>query len=145
MQEVDTALTKLASEMAERLAALENENSALQQRLVLVSHALNEKQCKTASEGSVPDKAVVEDTVRALYKTGALDSSQLERSREVMLHDVNAPHRVLQALLNEKLSKEASDNDANLAGGRLVTQQQQQRRGDAQADCMQRMINLLNI
>ena len=32
MQEVDTALTKLASEMAERLAALENENSALQQR-----------------------------------------------------------------------------------------------------------------
>jgi Skp family chaperone for outer membrane proteins len=142
MQNTEESLIKLAYDLTNRVEYLENVNSALHQQLFGVQSALN----KSAEQRKTASAETIEATVNALHKAGALTSSQIEPSKQRFANDAEAVHRVLQKVLSatEGQSKTASYNGRtySLTGGRVVGNDT---KTDAQADCLQRMINLLNI
>ena len=142
MQSAEESLIKLATELTERVAYLENVNSTLYQNLCNAQSVI----AKSAKYSNSASTGTVEATVQALHKAGAVEADQVEASRQKMLSDANAVHRVLQRVLSLEAGQQKSASlqkaQATLAGGRIVSNDT---KTDAQADCMQRMINLLNI
>lgn len=145
--ETNTALTKLAEELTNRVDALEKENKALRGKLSKAASLLEQQlQRKTAAEttrGAVVSDKVADDTIRALYKAGALEASQLEESRRVLLADAEAPHRILCRLLDGQTQMKTASTDVdNVSGGRLANNDI---KPDAQGDCLDRMMSTLRM
>lgn len=140
-----TALTNLANELTARVDALEHENVELRKiandQASLLSIAGKRAQDK---HNSAPED-VVRSTVNALYKAGALASSQLDASCKILSEDPAAAHRIIHHLLDvQGQMKVASANDTDdIAGGRLAGCSGIS--NDPQAACLDRMMSILRI
>lgn len=143
----EEALEKLASEMTDRIAALEKENADLKARLAAADEALTKK----ASEDNAPKPVVAADvadaTVEALLKYGALLPEQADESKQVLMKDAAAAHRVLVRILDAQIqTKKASastKDDFDVAGGTLASAPED--KPSWQEACVDRMMTILNM
>lgn len=142
MNSTIASLTKLARALTDRVDELERENTGLYQtNRALLKGASASRDAAPAVSGQV-----VDETLRALLKSGSLREDQLQESRQILLRDAEAPHRVLQKLLYAQCqTKKAACDDGgdNLTGGRIAGGAGPGK--DAQADCLERMMSLLNM
>ena len=138
MPDIDiTALTKLASELTDRVDQLEQENAQLKANAETLS--------KRASEDKVADvvsERTVDATLSALLKVGCLNQDQLAESKQILLHDAEAPHRILQKILYAQSQVKTASDDQNIAGGKLADYNGKK---DSTDDCMDRMLAILNV
>lgn len=131
-------LTKLAEELTDRVDALEKENAQLK------------AQAKQASVPQVTTAPVVSEQVAAdtcdrLLKAGGITQEQVAQTKEAFLKDPEAVHRTLQVILDGQTQmKQANASETvDLSGGRLVDGEAL--RKDAQADCLDRMSQILSM
>ena len=132
------ALTKLTEELTNRVDELEKENAELK---------------KTASEkpaepvkteaSSVVSASVVEATLDALHKVGMLQDDQMDESRRILSSDAEAPHRILQKILDAQSQTKVASEE-NISGGTLVGGPDQLKR-DPMDDCFDRMERILKM
>ena len=99
----EQAMEKLASELIERLAAVETENKSL--RKVNEDLRALTQQMSTVKQASQEIKQVDEDlldsTCQSLVKSGALNADQVEQAKAIFKTDMNAGLTVIQSLLDE--------------------------------------------
>jgi alanyl-tRNA synthetase len=143
----EEALEKLASEMTDRIAALEKENAELKAKLATADEALTKKASEDNAPKTVVPAEVADATVEALLKYGALLPEQADESKQVLLKDAAAAHRVLVRILDAQIqTKKASagtKDDFDVAGGTLANAPEQ--KPSAQEDCMDRMMTILKL
>lgn len=137
------AFAKLAQELTDRVDSLEKENAELKKTAAAAA-----EQVKQASEqkkdAEVVSRAVVDATLDALVKCGGLNLNEVDKSREIMLRDAEAPHRILQKFLDaERQEKTASDTD-NVTGGTLMGSTSN-KKDTARDACLDRMASLLGM
>ena len=135
------AFVKLASELTDRVDALEKENAELQKQL-----AQAKAMPKVAAEEKRPivSREVVDATLSALVKCGGIAPEQVDESRKIMLEDAEAPHRILQSFLDAQSQTKTAADSGNISGGTLIGQQGNVKR-DAREECMERMISMLKM
>lgn len=134
------ALTELANELTERVDVLEKDNQQLRK-------AASEQTTQAPAAASAPQvpEAVIEDTVNAMHKAGAIAASQVEASKQIMSSDPTAAYRVIQRLLDVQRQVKtagACDRDS-VSGGRLADCSGAD--DDPQAACLDRMMSILRI
>lgn len=139
MDPTQDALVKLATELTDRVAELEKENTQLKQQAAQVKEA----------SAQIPAPQVtaelVDKTCDALLKAGALTEEQLEQTKQAYLTDPDAAHRTIQGLLDALThTKTASESSAaNVTGGSLVSV-----KGATAAyeeDCLDKMARILRM
>jgi hypothetical protein len=140
MNSNENPLAKLASDLTDRVEALEKENAELRK----------EVQAKTASQQVVQVAPVISDEVAqatcdALVKAGALNEDQVEQTKKAFIEDPEAAHRTICGILDAQAqSKRASeDSEADLSGGKLVTGSMLSK--SAEEDCLDRMQSILGM
>lgn len=135
MNNATEALVKLAEELTARVSVLECENQSLRKKASVAK----------PGAGAVVSEQVVDATINALVKSGSLTVEQISESRKTLLADVEAPHRVLQKVLDAygQVKKASVDDPYGLSGGRLAGIAETQ--PDPQADCLDRMAALLRM
>lgn len=145
MSEIVESLEKLASDLTDRVDELERENTALKARLDEA-----EKQAKTASVVADPKPVVsaevVNKTLEALVKCGALSIEQLDESRNVLMNDAEAPHRLLCKIIDAQAQAKTAasvDHMDNVEGGTVVGDNAPAR--DRRDDCYERMAAILGM
>ena len=115
MDEALEKMTKLATELCDKLEAVEAENKSLKEQL---------SQTKTASEvpaAPVVSADVVQKTCDALVKAGRLDAEQVELCKEAFMKDPDAAHRTIVQLLNAPAQEKTAHVEEDVSGGKLVT------------------------
>lgn len=145
MDDAIDKLTKLATELTDRVDVLEKENSALRTQLECQTKQASEK----AAVAPAVSEAVVDATLDALVKAGSLNEDQRAESRGILLHDMEAPHKLLQHFLDAQIqTKTASvEDDENVSGGRIVSNSKNRinSKEQAEADCLDRMVRILKM
>lgn len=132
------ALTKLATELTDRVDQLEHENAELKSSLDTAK-----AQVKTASEqkpGMSVSEQTVDATLAALLKTGSLNQDQIAESKKILMSDAEAPHRILQKLLEVQSQNKIASDKNNINGGTLAYCDTKR---DHEDDCMDRMMSIL--
>ena len=141
MSETIDALTKLAQDLTDRVDELSKENESLKKEL--------DSQKELAKKASAPvapkvSEQVVDATLDALVKAGALQEDQRGESRKVMLEDMEAPHRILQRFLDAQgQAKVAAASDTeNVSGGTLANATKTEEDNSAVLDRMMQILNM---
>ena len=141
MSETIDALTKLAQDLTDRVDELSKENDSLKKEL--------DSQKELAKKASAPvapkvSEQVVDATLDALVKAGALQEDQRGESRKVMLEDMEAPHRILQRFLDAQgQAKVAAASDTeNVSGGTLANATKTEEDNSAVLDRMMQILNM---
>lgn len=140
MNDTIEALTKLANELTDRVDALEKENDALRGTAAQLAKQASEAQAPAAEAPKVSD-GMVDDTLSALLKVGALNADQLKESRQLLITDPEAPFRLLRGLLDAQLQAKTA-SDESVSGGFLAGAASKR---DASEDCLDRMIKILDV
>lgn len=137
-------LTKLAQDLTDRVDELANENARLSKALEEKSAELTKKAAEQKPSPMVSEQ-VVDATLDALVKAGALSEDQREESRGIMLADMEAPHRILQRFLDAQgQAKTASKQDIdNVSGGKLADDTRQTKESDSAV--LDRMMAILHM
>lgn len=131
-------LTKLAEELTDRVDALEKENAQLKAQAKQAS-------VPVAAPAPVVSEKVASETCERLVKAGGITQEQVAQTKEAFLKDPEAVHRTLQVVLDGQTQvKQANASETiDLSGGRLVDGDAL--RKDAQADCLERMSQILEM
>lgn len=131
------ALAKLTQELTDRVDELEKENAELKKTAA-------EKPVEPAKPevASVVSASTVEETLNALHKVGMLTDDQMDESRKILLSDAEAPHRILQKILDAQSQTKVASEE-NISGGTLIGSSQEKR--DPMEDCFDRMERILNM
>ena len=141
------ALLKLASEMTDRIAALEKENAELKAQKAAADEALTKKAAEDEAPKTVVPAEVADATVEALLKNGSLQPSQADESKRILMQDATAAHRVLQRILDAqiqtKTAKAAQNDSFDVSGGKLAGEQPEQK--PYEDDCLDRMQSILRM
>ena len=140
MNDTIEALTKLANELTDRVDALEKENDALRGTAAQLAKQASEAPAPAAEAPKVSD-GMVDDTLSALLKVGALNADQLKESRQLLTTDPEAPFRLLRGLLDAQLQAKTA-SDESVSGGFLAGSASKR---DASEDCLDRMIKILDV
>ena len=142
----EQAMEKLASELIERLAAVETENKSL--RKVNEDLRALTQQMSTVKQASQEIKQVDEDlldsTCQSLVKSGALNADQVEQAKAIFKTDMNAGLTVIQSLLDEHAQVKTAAEQASLAGGTVVHIGQSTQRSP-EDECIDRMRKILGL
>lgn len=140
-----TALTSLAEELTARVDHLEHDNEELRKIATEQADLLSIASKRAQDVRKSVSADVVNSTVNALHKAGALASSQLDASRKILSEDPAAAHRIIHHLLDvQGQMKAASANDTDdITGGRLAGCAGAS--DDPQAACLDRMMSILRI
>lgn len=148
MNDMVESLTKLASELTDRVERLEKANSDLTAENTALKAKLDEAgQTKQAAVQAV-DEATVNASIDALIKVGAITEEQRQASHDCFLSDPCAAHRVLVRVLDaHSQTKTAKAADADdLRGGRLVSAPAPQPgMTNAEDECRKRMHKILGL
>ena len=136
------SLIKLATELTDRVDALERENAALK---VQVKQASNVAPAVTAKFSPVVSAEIADATCAALKKAGALSDDQVTQVKYAFMRDPEAAHRTIQGLIdamaNTKTASETKSIDLN--GGSLVAgQMRTNTAGEACLDKMERILGM---
>jgi len=140
MNDTIEALTKLATELTDRVDALERENADLRSRNADMAKQAAEAPAQAEPSPRVSD-GLVDDTLSSLLKVGALNADQLKESRQILATDPEAPFRLLNGLLDAQIQTKTA-GDTSLAGGTLAGNALKR---DAGEDCLDRMIQILKV
>ena len=140
MNDTIEALTKLANELTDRVDALEKENEALRGTAAELAKKAAEEPVPATEPAKVSD-GMVDDTLSALLKVGALNADQLKESRQLLTTDPEAPFRLLRGLLDAQLQAKTA-SDESVSGGFLAGAASKR---DASEDCLDRMIKILDV
>lgn len=116
MDEALEKMTKLASELCDKLEAAEAENKSLKEQL---------EQVKTASAAPADAPAalsddVVQATCDALVKAGSITTEQVADCKEAFNKDPEAVHRTLVQILNAPAQTKVASFEEDVSGGTLV-------------------------
>lgn len=138
------ALTKLASELTDRVEALEKQNA----QLCSENKALKESQMKQAA-ATVVSEEIAAKTCELLVKAGSIQQDQVEATKQAFLHDPEAAHRTIEgfvdALTQEKTASSSEEQEADdVSGGRLAAPLSGQEK-TAEENCLDRMTQILNM
>ena len=131
------ALTKLAEELTDQVDKLQKENAELKK----MASAKPEEPAQKPEASSAVSAPVAEATLEALRKVGMLTEDQLEDSRKILLTDAEAPHRILQKILDAQSQTKVASEE-NISGGVLINSEEPKR--DPMDDCFDRMEKILN-
>lgn len=150
MNDMVESLTKLASELTDRVERFEKTTAELTAENASLKAQLAEAQAGQAKQAAVKtvDETVVNASVDALIKVGALTEDQRQASHDCMMKDPDAVHRVLIRVLDahsQTKTAKAADTD-DLRGGRLATAPDRaSSMTDQQGACYERMCKILGL
>lgn len=138
------ALTKLASELTDRVEELEKQN----EQLCAENKTLKEAQVKQAAAAVVSEE-VAAKTCELLVKAGSIQPDQVEATKQAFLHDPEAAHRTIEgfvdALAQAKTAAGSTEQEVDdVSGGRLATPLSGQNK-TAEENCLDRMAQILNM
>lgn len=141
-------LVKLASDLTDRVEQLEAANARLiQANLGLVAEAtLKQGQSKTASQEKAVSEETVDKTLDLMVKAGALDESQVAEGKQYFMTDPEAPHRILQRLLDAQIqTKTASAQEEVPPCGEIASVSNVDPITTKQAQCLDAMVEILGM
>jgi len=143
-QAVEKSMEKLATELIERLGAVEAEKAALQKD----NEALRTQVAQMAKSASeTQPKQVSEDllgtTCKSLVKCGALRAEQVDQAKEYLRNDPDASLKVIQHLIDENALTKSAAADASLRGGTVASVGTVKR--SPEDECFERMRKILNL
>jgi len=144
MDENTQSFVKLASELTDRVDALEKENAQLRKIAACAKHAMDDAISALDAKRVVVPQDIVDATLSALVKCGGLAPEQVDESRKILLTDVTAPHRILQSFLDAQSQTKTAAEDGDIAGGTLIGSAKVAKQ-DAQEACLERMMNVLKM
>lgn len=142
----EQAMEKLASELIERLAAVETENKALRKAnedLRALTHQMSTVK-QASQEIKQVDDGLLDSTCQNLVKCGALKPEQVEQAKAIFKTDMNAGLTVIQSLLDEHAQVKTAAEQASLAGGTVVHISRQTQRSP-EDECIDRMRKTLGL
>lgn len=135
------ALSKLASDLTDRVAFLEQENAQLRDRVTAGETAHKPVQTPVVKTASLEE---IDKACQALVRVGALAPDQIELSKKAFQDDPDAAFRTICGILDAQAqTKSASDaSHLDLRGGELVTGAIRAQQS-VQEDCIERMCSIL--
>lgn len=144
MNETIENLTKLAQELTDRVDELSAENARLSTALKEKEQELTKKAAEQTPSPVVSEQ-IVDATLSALVKIGALNEDQREESKRVFMTDMEAPHRLLQRFIDaQSQTKAAAAQDTeNVSGGKLADDTRQSEESDGAV--LDRMMSILHM
>lgn len=118
-------LSKLASELIDRVDSLEAERAGLMDRVIALEAERAEMDKRASEAKPAVGEAAVDTAVACLVKAGALEPGEAPKARAAMLADPESLYRVLPEIVDAQAqAKTASAADAlRLRGGEVASGQ----------------------